>query len=49
MTYTYGDGICCHYFRDVVRESVDVVGHSTGPTLDYQLDVAYDDYTYETS
>jgi hypothetical protein len=32
MTYTYGDGICCQYFRDVVRESVDVVGDSNGPT-----------------
>ena len=36
MTYTYGDGICCHYFRDVVRESFDVVGDSTSPTVDYQ-------------
>jgi hypothetical protein len=26
-----------------------VVGRSTGPTVDYRLDVAYDDYPYETS
>jgi hypothetical protein len=36
-------------FRGVVRESFDVVGRSTGPTVDYRLDVAYDDYPYETS
>jgi hypothetical protein len=36
-------------FRDVVRESFDVVGRSTGPTVDCRLDVAYDDYPYETS
>jgi hypothetical protein len=48
MTCTYGDGICCQYFRKVVRESFDVVGHGAGPTIDYRRDVAYDDYTYET-
>jgi hypothetical protein len=32
--------------RDVVRESSDVVGRSTGRTVDYRLDVTYD-YTYE--
>jgi hypothetical protein len=26
-----------------------VVGRSTGPTVDYQLDVAYDDYPYGMS
>jgi hypothetical protein len=36
-------------FRDVVRESFDVVWRNTGPTVDYRLDVAYDDYPYETS
>jgi hypothetical protein len=36
-------------FRDVVRESFDVVGRSTGPTVDYRLDIAYDDYPHETS
>jgi hypothetical protein len=30
-------------------EKVDVVGHSTGPTTDYRLDVAYDGYTYGSS
>jgi hypothetical protein len=36
-------------FRDVVRESFDVIGRSNGPTVNYRLDVAYDDYPYETS
>jgi hypothetical protein len=36
-------------FRDVARKSFDVVGRSTGPTVDYRRDVAYDDYLYETS
>jgi hypothetical protein len=36
-------------FRYVVRESFDVVRCSTGLTVDYRLDVAYDDYPYETS
>jgi hypothetical protein len=36
-------------FRDVVRESFDVVGRSTGHIIDYLLDVAYDVYPYETS
>jgi hypothetical protein len=36
-------------FGDVVLKSFDVVGRSTGPTVDYRLDVAYDDYLYETS
>jgi hypothetical protein len=36
-------------FRDGIRESFDVVIRSTGPTVDYRLDVAYDDYPYETS
>jgi hypothetical protein len=37
-------------FRDVNRESFDVVRRSTSPTVDYyRLDVAYDDYPYETS
>jgi hypothetical protein len=35
-------------FRDVVQ-SFDVVRRSTGPTVDYWLDVVYDDYPYETS
>jgi hypothetical protein len=35
--------------RDVARESFDVVEHiTTGPTVDYQPDVACDDYLYET-
>jgi hypothetical protein len=36
-------------FRDVVRESFDVVGRSTGSTVDYRLDGAYDDHPNETS
>jgi hypothetical protein len=36
-------------FRDFVRESFDVVGCSTGSTVDYILNVAYDDYSLETS
>jgi hypothetical protein len=36
-------------FRDVARESLDVVGHSTGPAVDYCHDVTDDDYLYETS
>jgi hypothetical protein len=36
-------------FRDVVRESFDVVRRSTSPTVDYyRLDIAYDDYPYGT-
>ena len=35
-------------FQEVVRESVDVVGCSTGPIVDYRLDVAYDDYPCDT-
>jgi hypothetical protein len=33
-------------FRDVVRESLGVVEHSTGPTVDYGLNFVYDDYPY---
>jgi hypothetical protein len=33
---------------DIVQESFDVVGRSTYPTVDYRLDVAYDDHPYET-
>jgi hypothetical protein len=37
-------------FRDVDRESFDVVRRNNSPTVDYyRLDVAYDDYPYETS
>jgi hypothetical protein len=38
MTYTHGDGDGIgyyQYFRDVVRESLNVVGRSAGPTVDY--------------
>jgi hypothetical protein len=35
--------------RDVVQESFDAVRPSTGPTVDYRLDVEYDDYPHETS
>jgi hypothetical protein len=34
-------------FRDVVWESFEVIRRSAGPTVDYRLDVAYDDYPYE--
>jgi hypothetical protein len=35
--------------RDVVRESLFVVGRGTGSTADYQLDVAYDEYSFKAS
>jgi hypothetical protein len=36
-------------FRDVVRKWFDVVGLSTAYTVDFQMDVAYEDYMHETS
>jgi hypothetical protein len=30
-------------------ESLDVIGRSTGLTVDYRLDAAYDDCPYETT
>jgi hypothetical protein len=36
-------------FGDVVQETFEVVDVSTAPTVDYRLDVAYDDYPEETS
>lgn len=35
--------------QDIVRESFDVVGRSTGPIVDCRLNDAYDDYPYEMS
>jgi hypothetical protein len=36
-------------FETSFGKSFDVVGRSTGHSVDYRLDVAYDDYPYETS
>jgi hypothetical protein len=36
-------------FRDVTAETFDVVGLNAAPAVDYRLDVAYDEYPYETS
>jgi hypothetical protein len=36
------------YLPDMVRESSFVVGHGTGFTADYRLDIVHDDYPYET-